>query len=142
VTAPRPAPVVVVVDGAGRTAGDGAVRWAAREAVRLGRPLRILLPAGGDPRRRRAGLVRALAAASRAAPALSVSTALGDEPPGRAARVAAADAALLVVPGGPGPADDLGGAVRCPLVVVPPGGSGDAGPPVPVPAGAAADPRA
>ncbi len=124
------APVVVLVEATGvgdggPRAGDGAVHWAAREAARAGRPLRVLLPPGGGPRRRQAALAHALAVARRAAPGLAVTPELGDRPAADAARIAAAVAALLVVTGGGDrgttPVDGLVVTSPCPLVVVPRG---------------------
>ncbi len=126
--APAPAapPVAVVVDDSPSTPPmTDAVRWAAREAVRRRVTLRILTPAGGEPGRRRAALVRALVAARRAARRVTVQTVLSDETPARTARIASAEAAVIVLSGPAAVVDELVTRAHCPLVVVPPGRGGD-----------------
>lgn len=102
--APAGAAVVVVVDAAPAT---DAVHWAAREAARRCTPLRILVPttATADERGRR--LVDALTAARRTAPDTAVQSVLSDEPLGRTARTASADAALVVLAGPSTAVDEL-----------------------------------
>lgn len=130
-------PVTVVPDiGPGAGSAD-AVAWAAREAVRRGVGLRVVVPAEGDGPQRRRALVAALAAARRAAPRARVTTVLADAPRARAARVASADAALLVLAGPDGLVADLVTTAHCPLVVVPPGGRGGRTGPVLLAAGPA-----
>lgn len=134
------APVVVALD-ATPDAAEPAVRRAAREAARRRTPLRILIPAGGDPEARRTALVHALTAARRAAPRAEVTTPRSDEQPGRALQIAAADAALLVVPATSEHVDDLVGSAHCPLLVVHPEHAGDPSGPVLLGAGPATPPE-
>jgi len=106
-----------------------AVRWAARAASRRRAPLRIVVPATGSPAQRRTWLRAALTRSRRAAPRIVVTPVLSDEGDDRAARIAAADAAVLVVPGGSPAVPGLLRSVTCPLVVVPAGWAGrDTGP--------------
>ncbi|MBW0122070.1 universal stress protein [Pseudonocardia oceani] len=123
------APVVVALD-ATPDAAEPAVRRAAREAAHRRASLQVLVPAGGDPDGRRTALVRALATARRAAPGVEVTTQLSDEQPGRALRMAAAEAALLVVAAASEHVDDLVVSAHCPLLVVPPTDDGDPAGPV------------
>lgn len=106
-----------------------AVRWAARAAARRRVPLRIVVPATGSAAQRRTWLRTALGRSRRAAPRVVVTTVLSDEGYDRTARIASADAGLLVLAAGSPAVPGLLMSVPCPLVVVPPGWTGrDTGP--------------
>jgi nucleotide-binding universal stress UspA family protein len=107
-----------------------AVHWAARAARSRRAPMRIVVPATGSPAQRRTGLRAAITLSRRIAPRIAVATVLSDEGFGRAARIASADAAVLVVPGGPPDVAGLLTTASCPLVVVPPGPEAPDGGPV------------